>query len=543
MTDQQALQQYAASQDAQAFRLLVDQYHRLVYSAARRRLAHIQDIEDVVQITFLKLARAAGTIRRDLAAWLYTTTLNSANELIRRDAARRRHEAVAAADPSSSYHDDQQEWRNLSLLLDEALLQLPHEQQSLLIEHFLRGRSQRDLADELQLSQSTIMRRINAAVDELRCRLAELGYVAATPILASSLENLPQAAIPAHITTQLNKIGLAGPAAVAAPATSVLPASLGLKLTLAAGAVAILVTGAAIVLRSNPPAAPPTAAAVPVNAPASVPANAADWRATFNDAYALSPRQNLKFIPPGKFPQRQRYFSEVENNETPMPCIQWRWIDGTLKRQAMHGPGPAGAQLSTVLQFCANLDIHHASTAGLPPINLNGDWIVRDGASTEAILADLQSILLDQFKTDLRFEKTETIKEALIATGNYQFRRLPQATSGGLQIFADTLDHPRPGDSVQGGGNTPPAYLWVLLGETIALPVIDETTGEPPKISWLLSRSIQGAHQDPARRQQILDNISKQTGIVFKQEKRPFITWKISSATEKSPISATRPAK
>jgi RNA polymerase sigma-70 factor (ECF subfamily) len=539
MRDQQALQQYAASQDAQAFRVLVDQYQLLVYSAARRRLAHIQDIEDVVQITFLKLARAAGTIKRNLAAWLYTTTLNTANELIRRDAARRRHEALAAADPSSSYLEDQHEWRDLSLLLDEALLQLPDEQQLLLIEHFLRGRSQRELAAELELSQSTIMRRINIAVDELRSRLADLGYVGATPMLASTLQNLPQGAIPAYITTQLNKIGLAGPSAAAAPATSLLSASLPLKLALAAGAVAVLVTGAVILLPSQPPTTPGLAATVPVNAPESAPANAADWRTTFNEAYALAPNQNLKFIPPGQFPERKRYFSEVERNDSPMPCIQWRWIDGTLKREAMHGPGPAGAQLSTILRFCANLDTHHAPTAGLPPINLNGDWIVRDGASIDAILADLHAILLDQFKTDIRFEKTETIKDALVATGKYQFRRLPEATSGGLQIFADTLDHPRPGDSVQGGGTTPPAYLWALLGETIAFPIIDETTGEPAKISWLLSRSIQGADQQPARRQQILDNITRQTGIIFKQERRPFITWKLTSPTEKPPTEKT----
>ena len=97
MTDQQALRQYAASQDSQAFHILVEQYQRLVYSVARRRLARVQDIEDVVQMTFLKLARAAGTIRHDLGSWLYTTTVNTANELIRRDATRRRHETVVAA--------------------------------------------------------------------------------------------------------------------------------------------------------------------------------------------------------------------------------------------------------------------------------------------------------------------------------------------------------------------------------------------------------------------------------------------------------------
>ncbi len=276
---------------------------------------------------------------------------------------------------------------------------------------------------------------------------------------------------------------------------------------------------------------------MPVNS-APAPANPGDWRTTFNEAYSLSPNQNLKFIPPGKFPQRQRYFSEVKHNDSPMPCIQWRWADGTLKPEAMAAYGPDGAPLSKILQFCAKLDSHHASTAGLPRINLDGDWILRDGASTEAILADLHTILLDQFKTDIRFEKTEIIKDALVATGKYKFRRLPQADPDELQIFADTLDHPQPGESVMGGGTTPPGDLWVYLGEIINYPIVDETTGEPPEFTWILSRSIQGANQEPARRQQILDNITNQTGIIFKQEKRPFIIWKLTSA-----IPTTRPAK
>src|SRR4051812_38483431 len=111
MTDQQALQQYAASQDAQAFRLLVDQYQRLVYSAARRRLAQVQDIEDVVQNTFLKPPPAPRPLRRALAPWLPPPPPNPAKDLPRPDPARRRHEAAAAADSSSTYLDDQQEWR------------------------------------------------------------------------------------------------------------------------------------------------------------------------------------------------------------------------------------------------------------------------------------------------------------------------------------------------------------------------------------------------------------------------------------------------
>ena len=292
---------------------------------------------------------------------------------------------------------------------------------------------------------------------------------------------------------------------------------------------AILVIAAVILLPSRLPGAPAAA-------------EDADWRTTFNNAYSLAPKQNLKFIPPGQVPQRKRYFAEVEHNDSPMPCIQWRWIGGKVKREAMSAYGPDGAPLSRVLQSCANLDSHHAPTDGLAHINVNGDWIVRDGASTEAVLADLHAILLEQFKTDIRFEKTETVKEALVATGKYRYHRLAEDTMGELQIFADKMDHPQPGESAMGGGTTAPDYLWVYLGEAFAIPIVDETTGEPPEISWFLSRSIVGANQEPARRQQILDNITKQTGITFKQEKRSFVTWKLTSANQ-SRLPATRPAK
>ncbi len=50
--------------------------------------------------------------------------------------------------------------------------------------------------------------------------------------------------------------------------------------------------------------------------------------------------------------ERQQYFREVEHIETPMPFIQWRCVEGVLKRQWMRGSGPEGASLSAVLAAC-----------------------------------------------------------------------------------------------------------------------------------------------------------------------------------------------
>jgi RNA polymerase sigma factor (sigma-70 family) len=536
MTDQQALREYALSQNAEAFRVLVEQYQRLVYSAASRRLAHAHDIDDVVQLTFLKLAKAAGTIHRDLAAWLYTTTLNTANDVIRRDQTRRRHEALAAPAESAMGNRASEELHTLSLLIDEILLELPQPQQSLIVEHFFHGRSQRDLAEELHVSQPTILRRINVAIDDLRQRLAAHGYTAAAPALASALGNLPQPPVPTTLTTQLAKIGLSGVSTHAITPSLWFARPLWIKLALGAMGIMALLAVPILLFRLPPAVRSAGAGSVrPTNATTAAPTALPNWRTTFENAYALQPNQNLKFIPPPPLPERQRYLLEVENNDSPMPFIQWRWINGTLKRQWMQGNGPAGASLLSVLKFCANLDAHHISLVNLPAINANGDWIVRDGATTEAILTDLRTILLQQFKTDVRSEKIEVVKNALIATGNYHLRRIPDATVGDLQIYTDVLDHPQPGEEIAGGGISDPAEFWSMMGEYLGIPIVDEATNEPDKIDWLLSYSFFRDSKEPAVRQQILDNITKQTGLAFKQDKRIFTTWKLTSVPSKNP--------
>src|SRR5689334_20554319 len=119
MTDQQALERYATHRDAEAFRQLVLQYQRLVYYAARRRLQQPNDVDDAVQLTFLKLARSAATVRRDLASWLYATTIHTANDLLRRKQARRHHEELAASCVKEENDVQREVWAALSASVDE----------------------------------------------------------------------------------------------------------------------------------------------------------------------------------------------------------------------------------------------------------------------------------------------------------------------------------------------------------------------------------------------------------------------------------------
>ncbi|MEO1236285.1 MAG: sigma-70 family RNA polymerase sigma factor [Planctomycetota bacterium] len=200
MSDHALLTAYARRGDAQAFAQLVRGYQDLVYGTAMRRLRHADDAREATQQTFIKLARAAGTIQGtspgELGAWLHRTTVNTCRDLVRAAGRRRTHEsAYAQARPTADWPGDVS-WGEVSAALDEAIAELDDERRGLVVEHFLAGRSQRELAGATGLSPATVSRRLASAVEALREALGRRGVVTPTAgVLGTAMAGaLPAAA-------------------------------------------------------------------------------------------------------------------------------------------------------------------------------------------------------------------------------------------------------------------------------------------------------------------------------------------------------------
>src|SRR5262249_27321107 len=124
--DGELLEQYAARHDEAAFAALVRRHGPLVWSVCRRLLRDGPDAEDAFQATFLVLARAAGSVRKQgsLASWLYGVAYRTAAQARRRAAARRRHELRADRRPPADPLEEIT-GRELLAALDEELQRLP----------------------------------------------------------------------------------------------------------------------------------------------------------------------------------------------------------------------------------------------------------------------------------------------------------------------------------------------------------------------------------------------------------------------------------
>ncbi len=161
MSDIAALERYAASADPRAFEVLAVRYRDMVLGTCLRVLSSMADAEDATQETFLKLARHAREIRSNAAAWLHATAVRTSLDALRRRASHARAVERSAAEArvhgradgageqlESADGGNEPTWREMRPIIDAALASLSDADRSLIVERFLAGRQQMDMAAE-----------------------------------------------------------------------------------------------------------------------------------------------------------------------------------------------------------------------------------------------------------------------------------------------------------------------------------------------------------------------------------------------------------
>jgi len=276
MTEPEALAAYHERRDADAFRRLVLAYQGMVYCTCRRVLDSDADAEDAAQEAFLKMAKAAGQIRRNPAGWLHACAITTARDKLRSNRSRKSREAEWADMHTIDSKDD---WHELLPVVDDCIAGLPEDDRELLLAYYFAGRTQADLGAARGVSQPAIKKRLDRIVEDLRSRLHKLGYAVPLGLLILFLsERACEAAVPAALGASLLKIGIAGVgegASVASAPTAAGGIMGGVGAKIAAAVVAAgIVVGAGILAyrqlaKSNPPPQRPAVVQADIEEPAA----------------------------------------------------------------------------------------------------------------------------------------------------------------------------------------------------------------------------------------------------------------------------------
>lgn len=224
------LRHYHDDGDTSAFADLVRTHAGMVFATARRITRDSALAEDVAQETFIELARRGRTITDSVSAWLYRVAQRRACDAVRADVTRKRYESCL---PEDWPHDSDSTWADVEPLLDEALLELPTLQRTLIIQHFLLGLKQTDIAQSMGVNQSSVSRQITEATDSLRLRLKSRGFICGALLPVMLAEHCATAA-PTSLVIALNKIGPTSSGVAAVLSTFI---AMKMKLVLAVAAV------------------------------------------------------------------------------------------------------------------------------------------------------------------------------------------------------------------------------------------------------------------------------------------------------------------
>jgi RNA polymerase sigma factor (sigma-70 family) len=175
-TDEQLIKQFLTGEHEEAesaFERLVTRHGPLVMGVCRQVLKHEQNAEDVFQATFLTLARQAATIQnpRVLGGWLHEVAYRKALRLRAQVDRRRMLPGLSQNEVSNGEAESNAVRKELRLILHAELDRLPEDYRTLVVDCYLRGKSNGEVSRLLGLPVGTIKGRLWRARRMLRERL------------------------------------------------------------------------------------------------------------------------------------------------------------------------------------------------------------------------------------------------------------------------------------------------------------------------------------------------------------------------------------
>lgn len=178
LSDRDLLDRFQRRDDAAsqgAFAALVGRHGALVWRTCRSVLNDAHDAEDAFQVTFLVLARKAGSIRRrdSVAGWLHGVACRTAACARGSAARRRRHERAATAGAREAVRGPEPD--DLSPVLHEEIDRLSGRLRAAILLCEFEGLTCEQAAAQLGCPVGTVKSRLARARERLRRRLTRRG--------------------------------------------------------------------------------------------------------------------------------------------------------------------------------------------------------------------------------------------------------------------------------------------------------------------------------------------------------------------------------
>jgi RNA polymerase sigma factor (sigma-70 family) len=573
-TDRSLLAEVVAGGGEGAFEQIIRRHGPMVFRVCRRVLGHQHDAEDAFQATFVVLFRRAGHVSKpdSLGSWLHGVAVRVSREILAMRTRRRCAESATEAapnltDPCAPEQDD------LAARLDAELAALPPHYRVPVVLCELQGRSRKDVARELGIPEGTLSSRLAKAKKLLGERLTQKGVsaVGLAAILAAEAAAVPPALVDRTVQILVGIVAGAVPAAIDRVASGVLKAMIVSKLRGLVGAIGVLALGAGgltlALAASGPPGTSgerPRVAFVPEsNVAAPVPPIVEpEWMKKFGAAYQLKEGEYAKRVPSPFVPERWdfvrgRFPGASDKSLAGLLTMGVLFVEAdgtTVSYRAMVSTDAIDFDQPTRQVRAKHMSLRSLiaySTGRIGPevvfddrardrdVFTECDFVIRKNAPLDKLLPDLQKAIgqceMDVPKTHPTLSLKEEERDVYVVSGKFKITPRKWRNEGEVDVYADeavlnkgfTEANPESTSDVNTSLRVgPPPQFVRELGAFVNRRMVWEAEApiDLPFRAYAHARwenkataNEQAADRDPDK---VLKNVSEQTGLIFKLEKR-----------------------
>jgi hypothetical protein len=251
------------------------------------------------------------------------------------------------------------------------------------------------------------------------------------------------------------------------------------------------------------------------------------WKAEFRRAYGLEGSAVLKRVD-APFPAcRKQYYQTVKANTSPDSdsddvVMNYRWDGKKVEVWALTGKPsdkPVGWSLINVLGHLGLPPQEVEGDGDLLHKHIEGEFVVRTGASAEKVVPRLEQILREELKLPIRLTLRRVEREVIVVGGKYESKPRANRKMNQVDLFAT---EPNEEGGAGGGSGTFDEFL-IQVGSYISRRLVNDLANSPKgRITWFYHNStIVLPGPDPNQDAEgVLKKVTAQTGLTFKTETR-----------------------
>ncbi len=163
ISDEDLMKHFCNTLDEQIFQILMKRYYSIAINIVRKRVFNTNNADDIVQEAFVRVVKNRDKFDRTqpFAGWFYRIISNLCIDYLRKELREKEKISIFTDVLSTKVNSS-------NVDLEKLLLSVKENDREILIDHYIRGFTFKELSEKLGKSAESIKKRAQRAIKKIR---------------------------------------------------------------------------------------------------------------------------------------------------------------------------------------------------------------------------------------------------------------------------------------------------------------------------------------------------------------------------------------